>query len=433
MLTLVGILVMISVVTLLLSGRASPLIGLAVAPIIGALILGYNINDLSEFLEDGFDQVISVAIMFIFAIIFFGIMNDAKLFDPLVNGVLRLTKGNVILIAIGTVIIGSIAHLDGSGATTFLVTIPAFLPIYKRTGMSVNLLVMLAASSIGIMNLLPWGGPIIRSAAVTDINVIDLWKPLIPYQIISFILLITFAGLLGWFEKRRLSKSYDNHNINNEKLDEPNKNKNYNLPLMITNWIIFIIILVLMIGDFLSPTFSFIIGLIIALPINYRKSDDQLEAIKRHSPNAINMAVIIIGAGVFLGILEGTGMLDAIATSIVYILPAVTVPFLHLIVGVFGLPLDLVTSTDVYYFALLDLVNKVVSSHGVDSKTVVYAMTIGNNFGAMISPLAPATWLGIGLAGISIGSHIRYSFMKMWAFSIVLLIVAINFQVVPLS
>src|SRR5699024_7829104 len=431
MLTLVGILVMISVVTLLLSGRASPLIGLAVAPIIGALILGYNLNDLSEFLEDGFDHVISVAVMFIFAIIFFGIMNDEKVLNPLVNCVLCLTKGNDILSAIGTVIIGSIAHLDGSGATTFLVTIPAFLPIYKRTGMSVNLLVMLAASSIGIMNLLPWGGPIIRSAAVTDINVIDLWKPLIPYQIISFILLITFAGLLGWFEKRRLSKSYDNHNINNEKLDEPNKNKNYNLPLMITNWIIFIIILVLMIGDFLSPTFSFIIGLIIALPINYRKSDDQLEAIKRHSPNAINMAVIIIGAGVFLGILEGTGMLDAIATSIVYILPAVTVPFLHLIVGVFGLPLDLVTSTDVYYFALLDLVNKVVSSHGVDSKTVVYAMTIGNNFGAMISPLAPATWLGIGLAGISIGSHIRYSFMKMWAFSIVLLIVAIIFQVVP--
>lgn len=188
-----------------------------------------------------------------------------------------------------------------------------------------------------------------------------------------------------------------------------------------------------MIGDFLSPTFSFIIGVVIALPINYRKSDNQLEAIKRHSPNAINMGVIIVGAGVFLGILEGTEMLDAIATSIVYVLPAITVPFLHLIVGIFGLPLDLVTSTDVYYFALLDLVNKVVSSHGVDSKAVVYAMTIGNNFGAMISPLAPATWLGIGLAGISIGSHIRYSFLKMWAFSIVLLLVAVLFQIVPLT
>src|SRR5699024_4434706 len=294
------------------------------------------------FLEDGFDQVISVAIMFIFAIIFFGIMNDAKLFDPLVNGVLRLTKGNVILIAIGTVIIGSIAHLDGSGATTFLVTIPAFLPIYKRTGMSVNLLVMLAASSIGVMNLLPWGGPIIRSSAVTDINVIDLWKPLVPYQIISFILLIAFAGLLGWFEKRRLDKCVESLNTNYEEVEEPNNNGDYNLSLMITNWIIFVIILILMIGDFLSPTFSFIIGVVIALPINYRKSDNQLEAIKRHSPNAINMGVIIVGAGVFLGILEGKGMLDAIATSIVYILHDVTVPFLHLIVGVFGLPLDLV-------------------------------------------------------------------------------------------
>lgn len=188
-----------------------------------------------------------------------------------------------------------------------------------------------------------------------------------------------------------------------------------------------------MMGDFLDPSFAFIIGFAIALPINFKNMNKQSEAIKRHAPNAVKMAVIIIGAGMFLGIIEETGMLNEIATGVVHILPQVVVPSLHLIVGIFGLPLDIVTSTDAYYFALLDLVDKIVSPYGVDSSSVVYSMAIGNNFGAMISPLSPATWLGVGLAGVSIGSHLKYSFLRMWAFSIILLIAGVVLQIVPIT
>lgn len=428
------------VVTLLLTGKTSPLVAMVAIPIIGALILGYNVEELNGFFQEGLDTVISVAVMFIFAILFFGVMNDAGLFDPLVRGVIRITRGNIILIAIGTVVVGSLAHLDGSGATTFLVTIPAFLAIYNRMGMSPNLLVMLVACSIGIVNFFPWGGPIARSAVVTGIETIELWKPLIPFQIIGLVLLLIFAGFLGWREKKRIFKNDHNSTaikfsqeaaaIEEDTSFEEKEDSTYHKQIFFINWVIFLGVLFLMMGDFLNPAFAFMIGLVLALPLNFRKTSEQVNQIKAHAPNAMVMAAIILAAGMFLGILEGTGMLDSIAQSVVMVLPDMVIPVLHLIVGFFGLPLDLVTSTDAYYFALLPLVDQIVSPYGVESSTVVYSLAIGNNFGAMISPLAPSTWLGVGLAGVSIGSHIRYSFLWMWGFSIVLLLVGVMLGIV---
>lgn len=183
----------------------------------------------------------------------------------------------------------------------------------------------------------------------------------------------------------------------------------------------FIGILTALLGDLLQPAFAFLLGLVIVLPLNYSTANEQAEVIKESAPNAILMASIIIAAGVFLGVLNGTGMLKAMASGIVTILPDVIQPYVYLIVGFFGLPFDLITSTDAYYFALLPIILEIVTPFGVEPSSVVYSMAIGNNFGAMISPLAPAAWLGVGLAGVSMGSHIRYSFIPMWIFSVVLL------------
>lgn len=442
MLSLAGILVIGVVVALLITGKTSPVVGMITVPIIGALFLGYNLGELNNFFQEGLDTVISVAVMFIFAILFFGVMNDAGLFDPLVNGIIKLTRGNIIMIAVGTVVVGALAHLDGSGATTFLVTIPAFLAVYRRMGMSPNLLVMLVACSIGIVNFFPWGGPIARSATVMDMGTVELWKPLVPFQILGFILLLAFAAFLGWREKLRIKRNgYNDLQIDFAQEaasiaeDNPTvvKNKYPKKLIFIINWFIFLGVLVLMLGDLIDPAFAFMIGLVLALLFNYRKTSQQAEKIKEHAPNALMMASIILAAGMFLGIIEGTGMLNAIAQSVVAILPDMVIPGVHLIVGFFGLPLDIVTSTDAYYFALLPIVDQIVSPFEVEHSTVVYALAIGNNFGAMISPLAPATWLGVGLAGVSIGSHIRFSFLRMWGFSIVLLLVAVLLGIIPLS
>ncbi|EJX19247.1 Magnesium citrate secondary transporter [Staphylococcus equorum subsp. equorum] len=128
-LTIVGLIIIISIVGLLIAKRISPVVGMILIPSVGALVLGYSIGDLVEFFNSGLDQVINVVIMFIFAIIFFGIMSDSGLFKPLVKKLILLTRGNVIVVCIVTALIGTFAQLDGAGATTFLLSIPALLPL----------------------------------------------------------------------------------------------------------------------------------------------------------------------------------------------------------------------------------------------------------------------------------------------------------------
>ena len=115
--------IIISIVGLLIAKRISPVVGMILIPSVGALVLGYSIGDLVEFFNSGLDQVINVVIMFIFAIIFFGIMSDSGLFKPLVKKLILLTRGNVIVVCIVIVSIGTFAQLDGAGATTFLVSL----------------------------------------------------------------------------------------------------------------------------------------------------------------------------------------------------------------------------------------------------------------------------------------------------------------------
>ena len=168
----------------------------------------------------------------------------------------------------------------------------------------------------------------------------------------------------------------------------------------------------------------FMLAVSIALPLNYRRMDVQMARIKAHAPSALMMASIILAAGSFLGILENTGMLNSLADDILVILPAFLIPYLHYIIGFFGAPLELVLNTDAYYFALLPVVDQIVTAHGVDSITAAYSIMIGNIIGTFISPFAPALWLAVGLAGIEMGRYIRYAFWWVWAFSILAMAVA---------
>ncbi|HLR59881.1 MAG TPA: citrate transporter, partial [Pseudogracilibacillus sp.] len=147
-------------------------------------------------------------------------------------------------------------------------------------------------------------------------------------------------------------------------------------------------------------------------------------SLRAHAPNALTMGAIILAAGSFLGILTGTGMLDSIAADTVTIIPHVIEPYIHLIIGFFGLPFDLLLSTDAYYFALLPVVEQIGSTFGISSLATAYAMIIGNIVGTFVSPFSPALWLALGLAKLEMGKHIKYSFFWLWGVSIALLVIA---------
>lgn len=441
MLSIIGILTIFIIVALLISGRITPIVGLVIVPIFGAFFAGFNFKEIGEFFNSGIESVISVVIMFIFAILFFGIMQDAGVFDPLINTMIKISRGNVIAVAMATVVIAAIAQLDGSGASTFLITIPALLPLYKRLKMSPYLLLLLVGISASIVNMVPWGGPLGRAAAVLGVDVTELWRPLIKIQIIGLLLLIVVAFILGLREKRVIAKKVASGFFEDE-LDElaeeeEQKEESEGISLLRPkmlwiNVIIAVSVIGLLVWGKVPAGFIFMVGFSIALPLNYRSVNEQMDRIKAHAPNALLMAAIILAAGSFLGILNGTDMLDSIATDLVKVLPAIIVPYLHIIIGLFGVPFDLLLSTDAYYFALLPIVEQVVSGFGVPSVSIAYALIVGNIIGTFVSPFSPALWLALGLAGLEMGKHIRYSFLIMWGFSIVLFLITMAMGVITL-
>lgn len=441
MLSVIGLLTIFVIVALLISGRMTPVVGLVLVPIVGAFIAGFNFKEIGSFFNSGIESVMSVVIMFIFAILFFGIMQDAGVFDPLINKMITISRGNIIAVSVATVIIAAIAQMDGSGASTFLITIPALLPLYQRLKMSPYLLLLLVGTSASIVNMVPWGGPLGRTAAVLGMDVTELWRPLIKIQIIGLVLLVGVAVLLGLREKRRIAKRSDQQEeavlaVNPSLAPSEDENAADSLrrpKLLWANVLIAIAVIGLLVWGIVPAGFIFMIGVSIALPLNYRSVNEQMDRIKAHAPNALLMAAIILAAGSFLGILNGTNMLDSIATDLVKILPAVIVPYLHIIIGVLGVPFDLLLSTDAYYFALFPIVEQVVTSFGVPSLSVAYAMIVGNIIGTFVSPFSPALWLALGLAGLEMGKHIRYSFMIMWGFSIVILIVTVALGVITIG
>ncbi|WP_152657478.1 CitMHS family transporter [Oceanobacillus sp. CFH 90083] len=449
-LTIVGLLIIFSIVGLLISNKISPIVGMTIIPIIGAFIAGFNFGELSEFLAAGSQQVMGVVIMFIFAIVYFGIMQDSGLFNPFIRFMILVTKGNVIVVAIATAVIGMIAQLDGAGASTFLLCIPALLPLYKELHMSRYLLLLLVALSAGVINMIPWGGPAARAATVIEMDLIEFYLPLIPVQAIGAGLILTLAVILGIREKKRISKRAAageitlNENINilaiadnftKRQNEEMAQAKEQPRDVAWRNWanlVLTVLVLGTMMAGLLAPQYAFMIGVAIALPLNYKGVDNQMNRVKVHAPNALMMAAVILSAGVFLGVLNESGMLEQIALAAVAIMPAFVIPFIHLIVGVLGVPLDLLTSTDAYYFALLPIVDQIASTQDIASVSTAYSMMIGNIIGTFVSPFSPALWLGIGLASANMGKHIKYSFFWLWGFSIILLGFAVLIGVVTI-
>lgn len=85
MLTLIGVLIIITIVALLLTGKVNPILAMSIIPLIGAFIAGFTPSEVSTFFESGITKVTKVAVMFLFAILFFSVLKELHVFDPLIK------------------------------------------------------------------------------------------------------------------------------------------------------------------------------------------------------------------------------------------------------------------------------------------------------------------------------------------------------------
>lgn len=432
MVALVGFIMIALIVILLLKGKMSPIVVLAVIPTIAALVLGFGPKDVAEFIKEGIGTTTSNGILFIFSVIYFGVMSDTGMFDVIVNFLVKKAGNNVIAVTVATAIIATIAHLDGTTATTVLITIPALYPVYKAMKIDSKILLCLTGVCMGVMNLLPWGGPVARAATVLGMDANELWHILIPIQIVGFVINIVLAVLLGMMAVKQGAGAGKGEEV---QVDQKEKEEDEALrrpKLLLFNLALTIGLVAILSTGYLTSYVAFLLALSIALAVNYPSLKMQDKLIKKHAPAALIISATLFAAGAMVGVFDGTGMLTAMADAIMSVIPSFLGKFIHIIFGIFALPLGLCIGTDAYFYGIMPLVMEVGETYGVASLNTALTMVIGKNLALMVSPLTPATYLATGLANVELKDHMKFSIPWYWITSVVMLVIGIVIQIIPL-
>ncbi len=428
----IGFAMIILIVVLLLKGKMSPIVVLAVVPTVAALLLGFGPQEIGGFIKDGIGTTTSNGILFIFSVIYFGVMSDTGMFDVIVNFLVKLAGNNVIAVTVATAIIATIAHLDGTTATTVLITIPALYPVYKSMKIDGRILLCLTGACMGVMNLLPWGGPVARAATVLQMDANELWHILIPIQIVGLVFNIVVAVLLGMLAIKQGAGAGKGVTVEVDAKAQEEENALRRPKLLIFNLILTIALIAALSTDYITSYVAFLLALGVALAVNYPDQKLQDKLIKKHAPAALIISGTLFAAGAMVGILDGTGMLTAMANAIMGIIPAFLGKFIHVIFGILALPLGLCVGTDAYFYGVMPLVMEVGETYGVAALSTGITMVIGKNLALMVSPLVPATFLATGLANIELKDHMKFSIPIYWAISICMVIIGIIIGIVPI-
>jgi CitMHS family citrate-Mg2+:H+ or citrate-Ca2+:H+ symporter len=431
MLALVGLATVLTLLALILSRRMSPLVALISVPTAASLLTGFGMQT-GAFILTGLQQTASVAAMFVFAILYFGIMSDAGLLDPIVDRILRGVGTRPRRIVIGSALLALLVHLDGSGAVTFLVTIPAMLPLFERLQMDKRILACVASMAAGV-NFLPWTGPTLRASAALHVTTTELFRPLLPVQLVGLLFVFSVAWLLGSREERRLGITAQadlplpGRALSPEAraLRRPNR--------FWINAVLTLAVMAVMVAGVVDPAVMFMLGTALALIVNYPSSDQQRERVDAHARAAVMMAAILLAAGAFTGIMKGSGMLTAMAGAAVHAVPPHLAHHLPFVLGLVSMPLSLLFDPDSFYLGALPIVAEVGKTLGVPAIQLGQAALLGQmTTGFPVSPLTPATFLVVGLTGIELGEHQRYTAPYLFLASVVMTVAAVLFGVFPL-
>ena len=437
-LALLGFATVIAVIVLLLRNVTVPALAFVSVSTITAAILvatgAFTLDEMADFIKEGVKGVHGTAILFIFSVLFFGVMTDAGMFDKIIGALMKKVGNNVIGVTLMTCLIAIIGHLDGGGASTFLITIPAMLPVYKRLHMRRETLLLICVTSMGVMNLLPWGGPTMRAASVLGVESNDLWSQIVPMQVVGLILAVGTAIFWGFQEKKRIAKlgdaavedasKYDDSD-SEEKNNELARPKNF-----LFNVILTLAVIIVLVMDIFPSYYVFMVGCALGILVNYRGKKLQNSIIKSHAASGLTMASTIMCAGVFLGVLSKSGIMEKMAIMMASVIPAPMGKFLPVIIGILSVPLALLFDTDSYFYGLLPVLISVGNQFGVNPAHIAIAMVVCRNCATFISPVAPATYLGIGLAGVEIKDHIKYCFGWQWGVSLICLVAGLILGVI---
>jgi len=436
MLTLLAFGMITVFMALIMTKRMSVLTALILVPIAFALLGGFR-AEIGPMMLDGVTALAPTAVMLLFAILFFSIMIDVGLFEPVVRQVVRLVRGDPLRILVGTSILTLLISLDGDGSTTYLIVTSALLPLYRRLGLSRLMLASVIMQAGGVMNILPWGGPTARAASALRIDAAEIFVPMIPAMIGGAAWVIFVAYLFGKRERARVgvldaaamervgdALDGDGDGVAAAALRRPR--------LLPFNVVLTISLLVALVAGVLPLPVLFMVAYAIALVVNYPTMDEQKGRLTDHAANALAVASVICAAGILTGIMSGTKMIDAMGNSVVSLVPKSLGPHMAIVTGVISIPFTFFLSNDAFYFGVLPILNQAAATYGISAAEMGRASVIGQPV-HLLSPLVPSTYLLVGLVQVELGDHQRFTIRWSIITSLVLLLIGLVIGVIPVA
>lgn len=427
MLSLLGFATIIVFLLLIIFKKLSVITALVIVPVIFGLIAGFNIKELADMMLAGIKVVAPTGILLIFAVLYFGVMLDAGLFDPVIAAIIRYAKGDPLKVVMGTAILTMIAHLDGDGTATFMIVISAFLPIYKQLNINRLVLPCIVALSVGPMHLVPWSGTSARAIATMHSDVAHIFNPNIPAILGGIVWVLFVAWWLGKKERKRLNVihfQYDHKAALNE-----DQKSNRRPKLFWFNAVITVLLIAILIKGLIPPAVLFILASILVLLVNYPNHKVQQKILRSHGTNIFLVSSMIFAAGIFSGILAGSKMIDAMASTLVSLIPAHHADLLPTLTALTSMPSSMLFTPDAYYFGVVPVLSKAALHYHIDQLEIGRAALLGQmTVGFPLSPLTASTFLLVGLSEVELGDHQKFTFK--WAFgtTVVMTIVALLTQ-----
>ncbi len=444
-LAVLGFVTVAAMISLIMAKKLSPTVALIIIPIITGTIASFfivtdpenapgvvdffaNFKKLGGYITgaSGIGSVAATGVMFIFSILFFGILTDAGTFRPIIGGITKLMGSDPVKVCIGTSVLAMIVHLDGSGAVTFLVCVPPLVPLYDALGMKRTTLATCVALSAGVMNIMPWGGPTIRAATAFQMNVTELFMPVFPAVLVGLVTVLVIDVILGRSEKKRLSSTHtDDIKVNVNELTDEQKAL-LRPDRFWVNIVLIIAAIVSLLFSGFAPAVVFMFFYVLATVINYPNVEETTARVNAHAQSALMMCSVLFAAGCFTGIMKGTGMITEMANALTGIIPSSLGRLFPVIVGVISMPASLLFDPDSFYYGVLPVLGQTASGFGIAAADVGRAAILGQmSTGFPVSPLTPATFLLLGLAGVDLGEHQKHTIPWAFALTIVMLIVSV--------
>ncbi|MDT2732812.1 citrate:proton symporter [Streptococcus parauberis] len=394
----------------ILTGSANLTADAAFVESLGGDKIANNFTAIGPMVMYGISQTAKTGIMLLFAILYFSIMLDTGLFDPITAKMIRFAKGDPMKVLMATAIVSAAVSMNGDGTTTTLIVVSAFLPIYQKLNMKVMNLGVLIILQNTIMNLLPWGGPTARAMSVLNVGS-EILGYLAPGMVLSLLYVIFFvARSMGKKERQRLGvKELSEAELAELTAVADSEKDSIKRPnLFLFNGILTIVLIAwLVAGSFIESIaipslLLFAVGTIIALMVNYPNLKDQSKRIGDNAGDAVQVVILVFAAGIFMGLFQGSGMANALAQSFTTIIPKQLGGFWGIIIALLSAPGTFFLSNDGFYYGIMPVLAQAGARYGFDNMSMALASLMGQAF-HLLSPLVAFVYLLLRLTGLDMG------------------------------